>query len=217
MSRTTVGVSRRAIGRRWPHNEDMYSALAIQVMKANADQQRRAAREDHDPSSAFTQLRTHFDAAHERRWQDDKRRLEAERDPVQREALRRADAEQRAENARAEAQFRAKMRRIAQMTGIASQAVNKAERSVKRMLDRLSALRRVVDQAKEVRDARLQTYRLIVVSTLTLILGQQQALALWRVRLAADRHADPPPQLLDIGAVISAPRPGPYAGTALAA
>jgi hypothetical protein len=186
-------------------------------MRSRANPRRPSESEDYDSSSHLAQLRASFDADDDRRRQDDELRLVAERDPAQREAFRRADAQQRAEYAQAEAQFRASTRQIFTMTAIGSRGMGKAERRVRRVHNRLSALKRIADQAKEARDTRLISYRLVVESTVTTILRQQHTLAMWRVRSAADCQADPPPQLLDIGAVISAPRPGPHAGTALAA
>jgi hypothetical protein len=209
MSRTDP---RRVADCHWPsspHNQDMYSPLAIQVMQFPAERQRPSTVGNHGPLASLARIRADIDAEAERR-------LAAERDPVQREALRRADAVQRANDAQAAAQFKARMRRIAGVTAPRDMATS-TEAVVQRMLGRITALKRLADRAKEARDARLTSYRLIVVSTLTLILRLQQSLAVWRVRLASDRHSDSPPQLRDVTAVISAPRPGPFAGTALAA
>lgn len=194
-----------------PHNRSMYSAWAIQRMTSRAKQ--GPAREDQDPGSLFAQMQADIDAEDERRRQDDERRLEAERDPVQREALRRADAEQRAELAHAVAQLQAGTRRITRLTARASQSGSKTAGDARRMLHSLLALHQIADRAERALVARLTSYRLVTLSTLTLIMRQQQALTIWRVRLAVDSATEPPPQLLDTGAVISAPRPGPRAGT----
>lgn len=187
----------------------MYSPLAIQVMQFPAERQRPSTVGNHGPLASLARIRADNDAEAERR-------LAAERDPVQREALRRDDADQRAADAQALAQFRARVRRIAGVTAPRGM-VTRTETVVHRMLGGITDLKRLADRAKEARDARLTSYRLIVVSTLTLILDLQQALAVWRMRLASDRLPYPPPQLRDVTAVISAPRPGPFAGTALAA
>lgn len=188
----------------------MYSPLAIQVMQFPAERQRPSTVGNHGPLASLARIRADNDAEAERR-------LAAERDPVQREALRRDDADQRADDAQALAQFKARMRRIPGVTAPRGIVTRTEAVGQRRMLGRITDLKRLADRAKEARDARLTSYRLIVVSTLTLILDLQQALAVWRIRLASDRLPYPPPQLRDVTAVISAPRPGPFAGTALAA
>lgn len=177
----------------------MYSATAAAVAKFRAEQ----ARQDDGTHTLFRTLTAH-------RLADAEQRLIAERDPVQRAALRHADAEQAAEAQRLG-------RELLHTLGRAStRLIGKATKTVTRVFDRLSAVRRWVERERAALVAQLTSYADTVVSTLAWIARKAEAATTYFA--TGERTTEVPPLLdLHTHSLIAAPRPGPRAGATLAA
>lgn len=181
-----------------PQTRDMYSALAIRVMKERTSQV-------NPENPVLADLVAERRAAAERR-------LQAERDPAQREALRQADAERQAEAELIGQRLQDMLRPMRAMRDI----VGRAAQAVTRMVDRMTALGRWVDEQRAARVARLTAHLNIIVSTLTLIVQRQTADALHLTNGRITSEAKP---LLDehVHSLLAAPRPGPLPWVAPAA
>ncbi len=177
----------------------MYSATAIDVAKLRAKVARLSRDQDRIAVVLLPMYRDRLRVA--------QARLIAERDPEQREALRLADAQDRAQTRQIARKFYAVMAKI---SAPIAHAMGKIKSVTHTAFARAAAM---MERAKAKREAVRLSYTAVVSVVLTPKTITPRCFASGE---ATSTEVEP---LLDlqVHSLIAAPRPGPLAGTALAA